>query len=1000
MSGLVIPLVISLCCMVVLLVANHVFGKTNVHVFVAIGLVKSSPPLLLSLTVSSKKVQFEVDTGAGATVLCKSQFDDLFPNLKLSPSRTILHSVNGLIVNAGEVSVNVVFNGNSHELTFIVCDKTPQFTPLIGRNWLDVILPDWRSVLTQTSSPVKALPVESPPSLDKLRSLFPAVFDNKADSTIKGFVATLVLKANAIPIFAKAYNVAFGILDKVSAHLDNLVKLGKAVPIRCSSWASPGVVVQKKDGSIRYCADFKRTLNPQLRVDYYPLPRPDTVFASLADGAVFTSLDLSDAYTQLELDPKSQELCVLNTHKGLFKLTRLIYGVASAAAIFQSVMDRILVDIPGTVCYLDNILIKGSSMADCVNNTLLVLSRLEKHNVRLRLDKCEWFVPQIEYLGFIVSKEGRRPNPSLVSAILDFLPPVNTSQVGTFLGMLSFYSEFLPNLSTIAKPLRLLTDVCFSWTVECQAAFDLLKNMLVSSDCIMHYNPDLPIVVSVDASPVGVGAVLSHVVKVKGKLVERPVMFASATLSQAQRNYAQVDREALAVVFALSKFHRFLWGREFTLVTDNSAISRIFHQDKNLPIRTGERLQHWATLLQPYNYKLVHRKSELNTVADALSRLPVTTSINDISVSFPDVPLSPEVIAHATSLDPILSKVCEITATGWPIHNMFTNNPALDVYFKLRDSLSLEKKCLMFANRVVIPLSLQSQVLKIIHQGHPGVVRSKLLARSVVWWPDLNTDIETLCSNCELCAKVNFKPKPELLPWPVSKFPFQRVHIDFFHLKLKQVECLIFCDSFSKWLHIQPVPNIRAATIAEILFTIFTMFSTLPETIVTDNGPPFDSSEFLEFCTSLSIVSKRIAPYHPESNGLAERSVGVAKAALTKLFSDVKSVASVEMVISKFLFDYRNTPSTVTHKSPNEMLLSFKPRTLLTILNPAIRPDARLSNTLAHFREGDPVNVKLSKNHPVQRGIVVRPVGPDRFVISIAGVLKHVHTNQLSRAPC
>jgi len=158
--------------------------------------------------------------------------------------------------------------------------------------------------------------------------------------------------------------VAFGLLDKVSVHLDNLVKLGKAVRVRQSEWASPGVVVQKKDGSIRYCADFKRTLNPQLRVDYYPLPRPDTVFANLSNGAVFTSLDLSDAYTQLELDPKSQDLCVLNTHLGLFKLTRLIYGVASAAAIFQSVMDRILVDIPGVVCYLDNILIKGTNLAD------------------------------------------------------------------------------------------------------------------------------------------------------------------------------------------------------------------------------------------------------------------------------------------------------------------------------------------------------------------------------------------------------------------------------------------------------------------------------------------------------------------------------------------------------------------------------------------------------------------------------------------------------------
>lgn len=589
---------------IILFFVRSWFNSTKVHnVFVSVGAVRSCPPLLVNLHVASKSIQFEVDTGAGATVMSRAQFNSTFPGLVLVPSKTILHSVNGLIVNAGEVAVDVKFNNVISKLVFIVCDNTPHFTPLLGRNWLDVLLPHWRSILLQTK-PVNVISKSKPPTLEELKVLFPAVFDTKADSVIKGFTATLVLKPNATPVFAKAYTVAFGLLEKVSAHLNSLVKLGKAIRVRQSDWASPGVVVQKKDGGIRYCADFKRTLNPQLRVDYYPLPRPDTVFANLSNGAVFTSLDLSDAYTQLQLDPKSQELCVLNTHLGLFKLTRLIYGVASAAAIFQSVMDRILLNIPGVVCYLDNILIKGVDLADCVNTTLLVLSRLEKHNVRLRLDKCDWFVPELQYLGFIISKEGRKPNPSLVSAIVDFAPPSKCSQIGTFLGMLSFYAEFLPNLSTVAKPLRELKDDSFLWSVECQVSFDLLKQMLISLKCLMHYDPSLPIVVSVDASPVGIGGVLSHVVIVNGKRVERPVMFVSVTLSPTQRNYAQVDREALAVVTVIDRVHRFVWAREFTLVTDNAAIARIFHQDKSLPVRTGHRLQHWATQLQAIITKL------------------------------------------------------------------------------------------------------------------------------------------------------------------------------------------------------------------------------------------------------------------------------------------------------------------------------------------------------------------------------------------------------------
>ncbi|XP_034237439.1 uncharacterized protein K02A2.6-like [Thrips palmi] len=537
-----------LCLLLCLFVFKVLFYDfVSVHnVFVSVGAVKSNPPLLISLNVATKSIQFEVDTGAGATVMSRAQFRSTFRYLTLVPSKIILHSVNGMIANAGEVTVDVNFNHVCHKLSFIVCDNTPNFTPLLGRNWLDVILPHWRSVLVQNQ--INVVNDCNPPSVEELRVLFPSVFDSKADSVIKGFTATLVLKPNAIPVFAKAYNVAFGLLDKVSKHLDNLVLLGKAIRVRQSEWASPGVVVQKKDGTIRYCADFKRTLNPQLRIDYYPLPRPDTVFATLSNGVFFTSLDLSDAYTQLQLDPKSQDLCVLNTHMGLFKLTRLIYGVASAAAIFQSVMDRILINLPGVTRYLDNILIKGVSLSDCVNNTMLVLARLEKHNVRLRLDKCDWFVPELQYLGFVISKEGRKPNPSLVSAIVDFAPPVNCAQIGTFLGMLSFYAEFLPNLSTVAKPLRSLNGDKYDWNVECQVSFDLLKNMLTSSECLMHYDPDLPIVVSVDASPVGIGGVLAHVVEVNGKKVERPVMFISATLSPTQMAYAQVDREALAIV--------------------------------------------------------------------------------------------------------------------------------------------------------------------------------------------------------------------------------------------------------------------------------------------------------------------------------------------------------------------------------------------------------------------------------------------------------------------
>ena len=184
-------------------------------------------------------------------------------------------------------------------------------------------------------------------------------------------------------------------------------------------------------------------------MDQYPLPRPDDLFASLSGGTIFTSLDLKDAYTQLQLHPESQELCVINTHRGLYKPTRLMYGVASGAPIFQCVMDNILLNIPGVKCFIDNILIHGKDMAETVHRTHLVLGRLDKHNVRLNIPKCIWFVEELEHFGYVVSKEGRSPAPSLTSAIVNCKVPSDARELRSFLGMINFYADFLPQFSTV-----------------------------------------------------------------------------------------------------------------------------------------------------------------------------------------------------------------------------------------------------------------------------------------------------------------------------------------------------------------------------------------------------------------------------------------------------------------------------------------------------------------------------------------------------------------------
>lgn len=444
-------------------------------------------------------------------------------------------------------------------------------------------------------------------------------------------------------------------------------------------------------------------------------------------------------------------------------------------------------------------------------------------------------------------------------------------------------------------------------------------------------------------------------------------------------------------MFAINKFHRFIWGRPFVLITDNFAVQRILGDTRGLPTRTGHRLQHWAAILQGYNYKLIHKKSDFLKVADALSRLPnLRCKIADVFhvKVLTLLPVTSAVVAAETAKDKLLSQVLTCARIGW--HRKYPN-PDLDHFARLRDDITIVDGCLMFNARVIIPPSLQSCVLKLIHDGHPGMVRSKALARSLIYWPSLNSDIETMVRNCDSCCLVNFPVTKMYLQWPPTTTPFQRVHIDFFDFQSRTF--FLFVDSYSKWLHVSIMTRTTALEVNSVLMSIFAMFG-LPGTLVSDNGPPFDSNEYADFCTSYNITLLHSPVYHPSSNGLAERNVDIAKKGLRKILAN-ESITSSELsvVLNKFLFNYRNTPNTVTGKAPNEMLFSFKPQTLLTRLLPVNQ-----SSHKNHYRDNELVYVKLHKKFSPVQGRVLRAIGADRYLISVEGVIKEAHHNHLSRS--
>ena len=342
-------------------------------------------------------------------------------------------------------------------------------------------------------------------------------------------------------------------------------------------------------------------------MDHYPLPRPEDLFATLEAGACFIKLDLSRAYHQLELDDTSKALTTITTPYGLYQYNRLPFGVAVAPAKFQRVMEEIIGGLSYVKIFLDDLLIVAKDKEESWKRLEIVLAKLQKAGVRLQLSKC-CFEMQ-EYLGLIVSKEGLKTSKNKIKAIIEMEPPQNVGELRTFLGLINYYGRlFVPKLSQEAYPLNelLQKNKKWRWQDREQKAWERLRSLLASAEVLCHFDPKLKIKLDCDASPFGVAAVLSHVF-LDGS--ERPIAYASRSLTQAEKNYSQLDKEALAIIFGIKRFHPYLYGNHFVLVTDHKPLLSILGPKSEVPSLAAARLQRWALILSPFSYEMEFRRT-------------------------------------------------------------------------------------------------------------------------------------------------------------------------------------------------------------------------------------------------------------------------------------------------------------------------------------------------------------------------------------------------------
>ncbi|CAL4110654.1 unnamed protein product, partial [Meganyctiphanes norvegica] len=636
------------------------------------------------------------------------------------------------------------------------------------------------------------------------------------------------------------------------------------------------------------------------------------------------------------------------------------------------------------------------------------------------------------------------------------------SRLRSFLGSMSYIGRHVPGLREVRAPLDALVspETKFIWGPDQDKAFNLCKSLAGNSARLLHFDPKKPIVLTTDASPHGLGACLSHKVTIDGKMRLQPVAYASCSLKPSEQSYAQVDREGLAVFWAVKHFKSYLWCYPFELHTDCSALLKIFGPKNDLGGCASGRLNRWAVSLMEYSFVIKHIKGTSNSVADSLSRLPVSVN-SDQGAAYPagDVtaltalpeikkigvylqedhlmaeikclavnpvgncqeeisifkvigympneawdilPLSLEDVATKTREDKLYGRLLKSVEAGV----LDNSEKELSRFSGVFDDLYIEDGVVYFGSRVVIPTCQQARLLEELHYSHIGAVRMKYTVRRYFWWPGITSDIDKLSNNCTGCRKFRKRPSPNpLCPWPFSRRPMERVHVDFFEYSGRMV--LLMIDSFSKkiWLQYMHQDTTTEKTLA-ILWGWFCQENGFPSTLVSDNGPQLVSKDFEDKMKKWGIKHLVIPPYHAASNGLAERAVGICKDRLKKMGTSGKPIQMHNAL--KYICRVQGlTPNTSTGRCPYELIKLGPLPSLFPKLSTSTRQRQKAEQNSVmqaqnkirpkrNFNEDDSVIVYDSFKKISFSGVVKEVLGNNNYLVEVNGLIKHISGDCMS----
>jgi len=602
--------------------------------------------------------------------------------------------------------------------------------------------------------------------LDKLLSKFPDVLSNTVGSTD---LVQCELKVTGEPKSQKPYPVSPMKRDIIRTQVQQMIDMGVIRP-STSPWASP-IHLKKENDAYRFTMDL-RELNKKTISDPFPIPRIDALLHRLGEATFISKIDLKKGYWQIKMHPDSIKYTAFICDQGKFEWLRMPFGLKTAPSIFQRFMNKVLGDARGIFAeaYLDDIVIFSNSWVDHIKHINYIMEQLRRAGLTVNIDKCDFGKTKVKYLGFIITPEGVSTDPDKIDAVVRYPRPKSSKDIKKFLGLCGWYRHFIDKFSDIAEPLNnmLSKDKKFSWQTEQEDAYQTLKSLIANSVVLAYPDFSRPFILRTDASSVGLGCVLGQMT-IDG--FERPIAFASRSLSKTERNYHPTERECLGIVWALKKFEHYLEGQVFSLQTDNRALLWL-----NSMKDVNSKFMSWSLKIQDFQPQITHIPGKLNVVADILSRA---------TVGEPEEEDNKEVMHPPIEISQV-RLFCSLTSTIDlnRIRNEQQSDPESLLILPTLPFGFIHSNPILFkitSNELklpFIPKSLRSEIVSYFHDlphaGHMWFRKTMARISRRVNWPSLHEEVFNFIKSCLVCptnknpnhlSNGNMQPNKRYGPW-------------------------------------------------------------------------------------------------------------------------------------------------------------------------------------------------------------------------------------------